>query len=1124
MTLPRLAHPEALWLLLLGVPIVWLGLRSLVVLEPIRKWTAVGLRLAVLLVLVLMLAGLQAVQRHEDLTVMALVDRSESVRRFATMPTPAPGSFQGHESSEASTDYEAWAPRWLREAGFDRRTDDRFGLMGFADRPRLEVMPTKGVRTDTARIDAAGDGTDLAAAIRSAMGLLPPDSGARLVLISDGNQSAHAGSRRTLDEDVLAAAREAKAAGIPVDVAPVNYAARREVLVEAVYAPTQARQGRTVGVRVALRATAPAAGTLELMHDDELIDVNGPDTPGTGLSVEPAQWTRERDEGRGARGEGDADRAAAEPPEGGGAGGRASGIGEYVLVKQVDVPVSMTGVNRFEAVFEPLSLATGSSSGGGGASGGGGGVDRLAANNRAEGFTLVSGKGKVLVVDGEGGASGSVLPSALASRGIELDVVPPQGMPSRLSRLQRYDAVVFQNVPRDLVTLPQQRDLVRYVHDLGGGFVMVGGDDSFGAGGWTNSPIDERILPVECQIPTQTVLPTGALMLVIDRSGSMHAPVGGSNKTQIDLAAEAAVMALQTLYPQDYVGVVSFDSQAYLVADLGPNNNPRGVASKIRSIQAGGGTSITPGLEMARRELESLQTTDAAIKHVVLITDGQSAPPPGNNWARVIGPMMQRGITVSSIGVGDSRNSQMLSLIANMGNGSYHDITNPNSLPQVFIKEAKTIRKSLIKETEFTPRLVSTGSPVTKNLPGTPPLRGLVLTGPKRDPRVFTPMLGPEGEPLFAHWQTGLGRAAAFTSDATNRWATPWLQWGGYPDFWARTLRHVSRPSPTRSADLLADVRGDTLKLRLDAASPESVDGGGRSSSFDNFVQARGAVIKPDGSVVDVSLQQTGPGLYEADVPADVAGSYVVSLMLMEPNGGRRTVFGGANRPINRELRQFRSNPALLERVAEITGGRVLDVAQPRAAGLFSRDGYTFETRSVRPLWRTLLIALLALVLLDVANRRIAWDPVGLWRWGLRRIDGVLGVLTLRDKGETKADTMGSLKAARQRATARFSTPQPSPTGTAGKPAGNRNGQPAAAKQPEARPHRNRKFEAAPDAQVSDDVAAALGGATESDPVGVRLARAGKANRNDDEEEASTTSRLMAAKRAARDRLKDEKA
>jgi len=960
MTWPRFEHPEALWLLLLAGPIVWLGLRSLAALEPTRRIMAIALRLVVLVILVLMLGGLQMVQQHEDLTVMAIVDRSESVRRFAQLTDPA------DPVSRENISYDEWSSKWLRMAGQDRRTDDRFGMMRFDAAPWLSVMPSKQLRTESGVVEEPRDGTDLAGAMRTAMGMMPPDSGSRLVLISDGN---HASSSSNLsDEEVLDAAREAKANGIPIDVVPIQYRARREVLVEAVYAPTQARQGRTVAVRVALRATTPTDGTLELYHDDQLLDVNGPSLPGSGIPIEASRWTVERDDITG--------ESSANPS------------GEYVLVEQLDLPVALTGVNRFRAVFEPLRTA--------GAQGG----DQLNTNNQAEGFTLVSGKGKVLFVDNIGGDSGNVLPSALAAHGIDLEVIPPQAMPYRLSDYQRYDAVVFQNVPADLVTVPQQQNLVRYVHDLGGGFLMVGGDDSFGAGAWTNSPIDQRILPVKCEIPAQTVLPTGALMLVIDRSGSMHSPVGNTNKSQIELAAEAAVLAMQTLYPQDYVGVVSFDSSAHLVAQLSPNSNPKALARKIRSIQAGGGTSITPGLEMAGRELGRLKTTDAAVRHVILITDGHTAPPPGGNWARPVGDLMRSGITVSTIGVGDGHNSHDLTLIARMGNGKYHAVTNPSTLPQVFIKEAKTIRKSLIKDQEFTPQLVQTGSPVTRGLQGVPDLKGLVLTGPRNDPRVFMPMLGPEGEPLFAHWQTGLGRAAAFTSDATNRWATAWLQWGGYVDFWGRTIRHIARPAPSTQSDLIAEVRGNRLHMRLDAASSDPSSG---ELGFDNFLNVRGAVIAPDGSVADVTLEQTGPGLYETDLPADMAGSYVISLMAVGPDGERNTIFGGANRPVGRELRQFRSNTALLEQVAEITGGRVLDPTYPEAEdrGLFSRAGYSFESRSVRPLWQQLLILLLIMVLLDVANRRIAWSPQGVVRGVVTRMDSILGTLGSRSRSKT---------------------------------------------------------------------------------------------------------------------------
>ena len=267
-----------------------------------------------------------------------------------------------------------------------------------------------------------------------------------------------------------------------------------------------------------------------------------------------------------------------------------------------------------------------------------------------------------------------------------------------------------------------------------------------------------------------------------------------------------------------------------------------------------------------------------------------------------------------------------------------------------------------------------------------------------------------------------------------------------------------------------------------------------------------------------------------------------MSLLLRDPDGGRRTVFGGANRPVNRELRQFRSNADLLERVAEITGGRVLDPAQPAAAeaGLFSREGYDFVTRSVRPLWRTLLMVLLGLVLLDVANRRIAWDPVGVWRWGVARLDAALGILTLRNRGEAQADTMGSLKAARRRATARYGASQPEAGAKTGEKAGAnrrvlrfvlgvergsgvgaRSGRRVLRQGQALREVRGRPPTPSP-AATSPPASAALPKPTPSASASRKPPRI--AATPDDDAEATTTSRLMAAKRAARDRMSDEQA
>ena len=1037
----RFDHPAYLALLLLAAPVAWWGWRTLNTLEPLRRGVAVGLRVLVLTLLVLVLAGVQTRREHDDLTVVAVVDQSPSIRIFgaadAFTPDPSRTAAAGPTAVQRSVrDYLA------RAGEDDRRPDDRFAMVVYDERATLLKRAGPDVRVDDAPEVAVREGTDTARAIEWAMAAKSDAGNAlRMVLVSDGNDTTG---------DALAAARAAAAAGVVIDVLPVDYRVGDEVMVEGVYTPVEAREGQTVAVRVVLRATRRSAGELLVKHDGRVLDLNGPDTPGLGLPVEPSAWS---------------DAAADDETET--AGGR------YVLARQVDVPIGAAGANRFEAIFEPTQT---------GATSGPAVNDTVAINNRAQAFTLVQGRGRVLLVDNVGGDSGLVLPQALSERQLNLDVVRPEGFPRDLAELTRYDAVLFQNVPADQITQAQQAMLARYVNDLGGGFVMLGGPDSFGAGGWTNSVIDEQILPVDCQIPSQTILPSGAIVIVIDRSGSMGAAVDQSGQTQMRLAAEAAALAIGTLYPHDLVGVIAFDSSATWVVPLAKNDNPNATMKAVRSIREGGGTDILAGLDAAHRALTE-NTTDlreSSIKHVILLSDGGSS----GNFLPLINDLNRAKITLSSVGVGNGHDVELLESLAINAGGQYHPIDDPNDLPQVFIKEVRTVRKNLIREVNFTPQRVNTGSPVTANLGALPQLQGLVLTGPKHDRRIDTPLLGPEGEPLFASWQVGLGKAAAFTSDATNRWATPWLSWGGYGDFWARTVRTVSRPGASRDAELRVTIEGDRLTARLDQYG----DAGGTAESV------AGKVLAPDGSITDITLRQTGPGTFEADAPATQTGSYILNLFVKQAGAGgtgsdsaTSFVAGGATRVPGAELRRFTANRPLLESIAAATGGRVLDPADPVAAGLFA-DAHRIVSESTRPLRWALLPWLLALLLLDVANRRLAWDPGEIREWFKRST-----TVNRRSATETK-QTMSALKKRRGQV---------------------RDGAVADDDTTPVRAARTRKFEAAQTKPSGSGLGDAVGAARQADPSAPKPKSAAA---EPEPESGTTSSRLLAAKRRAREK------
>lgn len=1048
----RFDHPEYLWLLLLAVPVTWLGVRSLATLDPVRRWTAITLRVLVLLLIVLMLAGVQSVRWHTDLTVNVVMDESESVKRFATPPV---GGATGQEvtAEHGDNSIEAWMRSWVRDATQGHRLDDRLGWVGFDGQPTVRAMPGPVMTLDAGASSEPLEGTNIASALRLGLALFPPDSGKRLVLISDGNDTgAGAGSE---GGDLIAAAREAKAAGVPIDVLPIDYRVKNEVLVEGVYAPTEAREGQTLAVRIVLNATEPAAGLLHLRRDGYPLDLNG-DAPGTGAVVNASDWSPESDSEK---------------------------AGRWVSVRMIDVPVEESGVNRFEAVFEPAKQEGVPS-------------DAMAANNRAETFTLVQGKSRVLVVDNVGGPSGVILPRALRERGLDMDVVTGWEIPGNLAALQRYDAIILQNVPAEMVVPSQQNLISRYVNDLGGGMMMIGGPDSFGAGGWTNSVID-KILPVECQIPSQTILPAGALVLVIDRSGSMSGGMTGTFASKQKLANEAAAQAVATLYPDDLIGVIAFDSDTNWVVPLRQNINPIDTISTIRRIEPRGGTSIHPALVEAIKALKRVTPEEAAVKHIILLTDGQSTE---GDYIGAVRDMVQNGISLSTIGVGDDVNGQLLFQLANMAGGNYHPITDPTKLPQVFIKEARSVRKNLIREIAFTPSLVATGSPIMAGIAAVPNLKGLVLTGPKRDPRVFMPIVGPEGEPVFAHWQVGLGRTAAFTSDANNRWATEWMGWGGYGDFWARAVRNIARPSASREFDLLTSIEGDSLRIRLDAAAASAARGS--NADFANFLTVAGTVLNPDGSASPVTLRQTGPGLYETQLPASKQGNYIVSLFAQDTDGTRRTVFGGASRPPGAELRRFSSNRAVLEEIARITGGRVLQPDAPQTAALFTRESIV-PSRSIRPLWWPLLFVLITLFILDVACRRIAWDVFAAGRWAGNRWRGFADRFRTR---EVQAEaTLAALKARAASVERRLDG---APAGSAAVAAQN------APERVELATRAGQKFEAT-DADIPDEeLTDALGGASVDETV----RPAPTAPRVETKPQEATTSRLLDAKRRARER------
>lgn len=598
------------------------------------------------------------------------------------------------------------------------------------------------------------------------------------------------------------------------------------------------------------------------------------------------------------------------------------------------------------------------------------GKDTLDQNNEANAYSLVKGGPRALLVEGHPDQKEAAnLQAALTQSGIEATVISPDKFPS-LNDLTQYDSVLLINVPANTLTATNMSVIQAYVKDLGKGMVMVGGEESYGLGGYFRTPIED-MLPVELQLPSKLQTPSVAMVMVIDRSGSMadayNGPgAGASGIAKIELAKDAAYLAATQLSNTDQVGVVVFDTQSQWQVPLGPMGNPSNLVSPIGRIAPGGGTNIYSGLAPA---IEALKTSTAKNKHVILLTDGQDSE--GIDYRNLYAQANQYGITISTVGLGEDVNSTLLGEMAKQGGGRYTFVNDPTNLPKIFAKEAHLAARSYIVEEDFTPS-VADPSPILQGITGTPALKGYVATRAKGT--ATQALVTKRNEPLLATWQYGLGRVAAWTSDAKGRWAINWLGWKDFPKFWSQVVRWTVAENEAGGLQVQTKTVGNRIYVTADAISP--------SSQYLNGLDVKAKVVASSlNSQEDITLTQTAPGHYEGYFTPKNTGSFIVNVQ------GQSAAAGGTDNPnvnltqtvgavaaYSPEYKQLGSNEALLKDIAGLTGGKVLtDPAQA------FRDDLRSTTHQ-QELWPWLMLLAILLFPLDIAVRRIRLSPQDLFK------------------------------------------------------------------------------------------------------------------------------------------------
>lgn len=575
------------------------------------------------------------------------------------------------------------------------------------------------------------------------------------------------------------------------------------------------------------------------------------------------------------------------------------------------------------------------------------GRDSVQANNEYVYSTDVQGKPQVLYIEGEM-RSRHYLQRALRKQNFELEIRGKNGVPNSLEEFDRYDCVVLSDVSAVDVTTKQMKLIDQYVKELGGGFIQVGGENSFGPGGWYDTHM-EKLLPVEFQPKSQRDTPSLALSLVMDKSGSM-------NGDRIELAKEAAKATVEILQKNDKVSVVAFDDAVQPIVRMQSAVNRVRILNDISRLQASGGTDIAAGLSYA---FERLSTTPAKLKHVILLSDGHSDP--ANIFSELLPAMRIENVTVSTVAIGSEAATNLLRRIAEGGSGRYYFTSDPYNIPRIFMKETSTVSRSSMIEEPFRPT-VAKDVQVLDGIPWdqAPYLLGYVSTKAKDGAEVL--LTSEYGEPILARWRRGLGKSVAFTSDLKNRWAVKWVRWSGYSKFWAQLIRDTMRRDDETRLGMRTEVDRGEAHIVVDAI--------GRDDKFINGLDSSVAITKPNGEKETVELRQSAAGRYEARVPLEDYGSYHLKAThragdATDQKGFSAVSFGALSYPYPREHLFLEPNRALLRQAADIGRGET----NPSVETLFDAMGEEVKYR--KQLWPYFLMATVVLLLLDLAFRRI---------------------------------------------------------------------------------------------------------------------------------------------------------
>jgi len=907
-----------IWLALL--PLIWYwGWRHLDVLGPVRRWVAMLFRTLVWTGVVAALAGVQMVWTSDRVTVMYVLDQSESIpeaKRTAMLDFVITTVAKHRNDSRG----------------------DKAGLIVFGRDATIEIPPFDDDVPPMRRLESLlerTDATNLEAALNLAQASMPEDTSRRIVIVTDANENV--GQARSMASRVTAA-------GIGIDIVPIVTDAGDEILVEKIDLPSNIRKGQPFEARIVIDRQGSGGGAM--VADPNSGDSNDNQTSDGDAPVRGRLRVKQMVAGEESL---LLEQSIELKP----------GKNVFPMRHTIDQPAAYTYEAEFIADSED--------------------DDVLTQNNSATGYTYVRGKGRVLLVHSPSKLDDyQSMIAALRDSDIEITPMSTDRLFGSIAELQPYDAVILAGVPRvdsdDANKISAFSDeqidmLVRNTQQLGAGLLMIGGPDGLGAGGWTGTEI-EKAMPVDFRIRNTKIEAVGALAMI------MHAgEMAQGNYWQ----KKVGVAAITQLGGADLAGVVHWTMQGdkWLwggskgLLQVGPNR--KAMLASFGRMTPGDMPEFDPAMRMA---VAALAQQKVAMKHCIIISDGDPTPPS----SAVIQAFKDNNITCSTVAVEShgQTGSTQLRKIASATNGKYYEVLSGRALPSIYQREARRISRPLVFEPQggTLPEVVyphvildgiESGFPLTLGFVRTQtkssPLAQVVLRHPDPD--------APENATILATWNYGLGRSAVLTTDAGKQWASAWVSWPGYEKFYSQLVRWLMRPTgDTGQFSLASNVDDGHVDVILTALSDDD--------EFLNFLEVAGSVLDPSLEPLPLRMEQVAPGRYTGSFPIDRAGTYFVNVL---PGSGNAPLSTGVTVPYSDEFRYRQSDQTLMAQLASLRpeGGQPGEVTVPLgeqvSEELLASDAFRGGlplARRIRDAWPWFVLIAAALFFTDILIRRIA--------------------------------------------------------------------------------------------------------------------------------------------------------